>query len=92
MNNSMLTVVPGSTPCALASPAMWWFRATRPGTSCARPGTSPPTSSLLPSPCPSPPQDVVEVVNYARTNGLRVAGQGTGHGAGPIARSRAPCW
>jgi FAD/FMN-containing dehydrogenase len=33
---------------------------------------------------PETAQDVVEVVNYARTNGLRVAGQGTGHGAAPI--------
>jgi len=29
-------------------------------------------------------QDVVEVVNYARANGLRVAPQGTGHGAAAL--------
>ena len=28
-------------------------------------------------------EDVVEIVKYARDNGLRVAAQGTGHGARP---------
>jgi UDP-N-acetylenolpyruvoylglucosamine reductase len=33
---------------------------------------------------PETAQDVVEIVNFARANGLRVAPQGTGHGAGPL--------
>jgi FAD/FMN-containing dehydrogenase len=33
---------------------------------------------------PESARDVVEIVNYARANGLRVAAQGTGHGAMPL--------
>src|SRR2546430_16660816 len=33
---------------------------------------------------PESAADVVEIVNYARANGLRVAAQGTGHGASPL--------
>src|SRR6478609_3965766 len=34
---------------------------------------------------PETVDDIVEVVRYARTNGLRVAGQATGHNAHPLA-------
>src|SRR3954449_7578465 len=34
---------------------------------------------------PETVDDIVEVVNYARENGLRVAGQSTGHNAHPLA-------
>ncbi|MFL5895238.1 MAG: FAD-binding protein [Thermoleophilaceae bacterium] len=34
---------------------------------------------------PESPDDVAEIVRYARANGLRVAGQGTGHNAHPLA-------
>ena len=37
---------------------------------------------------PADEADVVEIVNFAREAGLRVAPQGTGHNAGPSARSR----
>src|SRR5207237_1871573 len=33
---------------------------------------------------PESAADVVEIVDYARDSGLRVAGQGTGHGASPL--------
>jgi FAD/FMN-containing dehydrogenase len=37
---------------------------------------------------PESAEDVVHAVRYARENGLRVAAQGTGHGAAPIASLR----
>src|SRR3954451_10267184 len=36
---------------------------------------------------PETVDDIVEVVRYARANGLRVAGQSTGHNAHPLARA-----
>ena len=33
---------------------------------------------------PASEQDVVDVVRFARERGLRVAAQGTGHGAAPL--------
>src|SRR5919201_6311528 len=37
---------------------------------------------------PESAEDVVHAVRYARENGLRIAAQGTGHGAAPIASLR----
>lgn len=38
---------------------------------------------------PESAEDVVEIVRYARANGYRVAGQTTGHNAGPLAKRMA---
>ena len=57
------------------------------GTRRASPGTSPPTRRRARSRSPRAPTDVAAAVRFASQNGLRVAGQGTGHGAvalGPL--------
>ena len=84
MNNSMLTVVPGIDALRariagdVVVPGDETWDIVRQAWNLA--ADQQPAAIALPESA----QDVVEVVNYARTNGLRVAGQGTGHGAGPI--------
>src|SRR3954454_3652259 len=57
----------------------------RTGTRHALRGTSPSISVPRQSRIPETVEDIVEVVRYARANGLRVAGQSTGHNAHPLA-------
>ena len=62
--------------------------ATPTGTRRAPPGTSPPTSTPSAVAFVESAEDVATTVRFAADNGLRVAGQGTGHGAVALRAAR----